>query len=197
MPSVAGRTPPTLWPGPPRTTTSADIIGRHISDQLEHHVTAALADQDDDGSRAVLAAMQRGLRDIRHRCARSPGETRRARPQTRLPDRNQLRRLGNGACDGTSALHAEATVTGGRGQWPRNERREISMCNALTEGDGREGDGTTRQLFAVGYAACFEAPLECRRGAPSPSPPISFAERSCTSRFPSGPCVRGHWRDHR
>jgi hypothetical protein len=54
MPSVAGRTPPTLWPGPATDENVRGILGEHL-DQLEHDVSAALADQDDDASRAVNA----------------------------------------------------------------------------------------------------------------------------------------------
>jgi DNA-binding ferritin-like protein len=60
MPSVAGRKPPTLWPGPATDQNVRDIVGQHL-DRLEHHVAAALAEQDDDGSRAALAEVQRGL----------------------------------------------------------------------------------------------------------------------------------------
>ena len=62
MPSVAGRKPSTLWPGPATDENVRDIIGEH-PDKLGHHVAAALADQEDDASRAALAAIQRGLRD--------------------------------------------------------------------------------------------------------------------------------------
>ena len=62
MPSVAGRTPATLWPGPATDQQVRDIVGQHL-ERLEHHVASALAEQDDDRSRAVLAAVQRGLLD--------------------------------------------------------------------------------------------------------------------------------------
>jgi len=60
MPSVAGRTPATLWPGPATDQEVRDIVGQHL-DRLADHVASALAEQDDDRSRAVLAAVQRGL----------------------------------------------------------------------------------------------------------------------------------------
>jgi hypothetical protein len=62
MPSVAGRTPVTLWPGPATDQEVRDVIGQHL-DELEHHVALALAAQADGPSRAVLAAVQRGLVD--------------------------------------------------------------------------------------------------------------------------------------
>jgi len=73
MPSVAGRTPPTLWPGPATDENVRDMIGEHL-DHLERHVVAALADQDDVDSRAVLAAMQRGLLDHRRSLREISGE---------------------------------------------------------------------------------------------------------------------------
>jgi hypothetical protein len=85
MPSVAGRAPPTLWPGPATDDNVRDIIGEHL-DQLEHHVTAAVADQDDDGSRGVLAAMQRGLRDHQTSLREVTGERARAASDP-TPDR--------------------------------------------------------------------------------------------------------------
>jgi hypothetical protein len=60
MPSSAGRTPPNLWP----TTPSDEEVRRTILDLLERfgeHVSTALAEQDDDGSRAVLTNIQRDL----------------------------------------------------------------------------------------------------------------------------------------
>ena len=56
---------------------------------------------------------------------------------------------------------AEATVTGGRRKRPRAHDRRSPGCAApLAEGDGGEGGGTNpEQLFAVGYAACFEGAL--------------------------------------
>ena len=62
MPSVAGRKPATLWPGPATDQDVRHIIGEHL-DRLEHHVTDAIGEQEDDGSRAALAEVQRGVRD--------------------------------------------------------------------------------------------------------------------------------------
>jgi DNA-binding ferritin-like protein len=60
MPSVAGRTPPNLWPGAAADEDVRRIVGEHL-ERLEHHVAAALAEQEDQGSRAVLADVQIGL----------------------------------------------------------------------------------------------------------------------------------------
>jgi DNA-binding ferritin-like protein len=62
MPSVAGRTPPTLWRGPATDEDVRNVVGEHL-DRLGHHVASALAEQDDDGSRTALSAVQRGLLD--------------------------------------------------------------------------------------------------------------------------------------
>jgi DNA-binding ferritin-like protein len=84
MPSVAGRTPLTLWPGPATDENVRDLVGEHL-DRLEHHVASALAEQDDDGSRAVLAAVQRGLLDHQRSLRDITGERARAAPDT-TPD---------------------------------------------------------------------------------------------------------------
>jgi DNA-binding ferritin-like protein len=58
MPSVAGRTPPNLWP---RTATDEEVrlaVVDHL-DRLAGHVSAALAKQYDAGSQTVLAEIQR------------------------------------------------------------------------------------------------------------------------------------------
>ena len=57
MPSVAGRTPPNLWP---RTATDEEVrlaVLDHL-DRLAGHVSAALAKQYDAGSQTVLAEIQ-------------------------------------------------------------------------------------------------------------------------------------------
>ncbi len=57
MPSVAGRTPPNLWP---RAATD-DEVRRAVVDHLNRlaeHLSVALAKQDDAGPRAVLAGVQ-------------------------------------------------------------------------------------------------------------------------------------------
>jgi DNA-binding ferritin-like protein len=57
MPSVAGRTPPNLWP---RAATDEEVrraVVDHL-DRLADQVSAALAKQGEAGSRAVLADIQ-------------------------------------------------------------------------------------------------------------------------------------------
>ena len=68
MTSVAGRKPTNLWPGAASDDEVRRIVGEHL-DRLEQHVAAALADQEDDGSRAALADVERGL--LAHRRALS------------------------------------------------------------------------------------------------------------------------------
>jgi hypothetical protein len=68
MPSVAGRVPANLWPGPASDEEVRRILGEHL-DRLGQHVAAALAEQTDDGSRAALADVERGL--LGHRRALS------------------------------------------------------------------------------------------------------------------------------
>ena len=64
IPSVAGRKPPNLWQGPATDEEVSRLIDDHL-DRLAQHVTAALAAQDDDASRAALADIERGL--LEHR----------------------------------------------------------------------------------------------------------------------------------
>ena len=56
---------------------------------------------------------------------------------------------------------AQATVTGGRAEGPRaDERRSPRRPAPYAHRDGGDGGGTNpEQLFAVGYAACFEGAL--------------------------------------
>jgi DNA-binding ferritin-like protein len=65
MPSVAGRRPPNLWPG----AASDDEVRRVLVEQLDRlgqHVASALAEQDDGGSRGVLAKVERRLTAHQH-----------------------------------------------------------------------------------------------------------------------------------
>jgi DNA-binding ferritin-like protein len=68
MPSVAGRKPPNLWPRAASDEEVRRVIGEHL-DRLEQHVAAALAEQNEAGSREALADMDRGL--VGHRRALS------------------------------------------------------------------------------------------------------------------------------
>lgn len=60
MPSVAGRQPPNLWP----TGATDEEVRQFVADQLNRlsgHLGAALAHQNDDGSRAALRAVEHEL----------------------------------------------------------------------------------------------------------------------------------------
>ena len=58
--SVAGRRPPNLWPGAASDDEVRGIVGEHL-DRLAQHVVAALADQEDEASRAALVRVEREL----------------------------------------------------------------------------------------------------------------------------------------
>src|SRR5438132_12940082 len=60
MPTVAGRKPPNLWPGAATDEEVRRIIDEHL-DRLGQHVTAALAAQGQERSRATIAGVERGL----------------------------------------------------------------------------------------------------------------------------------------
>jgi len=60
MPSAAGRKPPSRWTGAASDEEVRQVVAGHL-DRLGQHVAAALAEQEDDGARAALAEVQRGL----------------------------------------------------------------------------------------------------------------------------------------
>jgi DNA-binding ferritin-like protein len=60
IPTVAGRTPPNLWPGAATDDEVRQAIVGHL-DRFAGHLSVALAEQDDDRPRAVLADIQQGL----------------------------------------------------------------------------------------------------------------------------------------
>jgi DNA-binding ferritin-like protein len=68
MPTVAGRTPTNLWPGPATDEDVRRIIAEHL-ERLRQHVAAALTLQEDDASRSALAEVERGLRADQQRLA--------------------------------------------------------------------------------------------------------------------------------
>jgi hypothetical protein len=66
IPSVAGRNPPNLWPGVASDEEVRRTMDDHL-DRLGQRVVAALAEQEDDGAKEVLAEVQRGV--LAHRRA--------------------------------------------------------------------------------------------------------------------------------
>jgi DNA-binding ferritin-like protein len=60
MPSVAGRTPPNLWPGGATDEEVRTLVDEHLG-RLADHLTAAMAAQEDGPTRAALAEVERGL----------------------------------------------------------------------------------------------------------------------------------------
>lgn len=61
MPSVAGRTPPNLWPGEASDEDVRRIVGEQL-ERLGRHVADALAAQGNDSTRSVLDDVERGVR---------------------------------------------------------------------------------------------------------------------------------------
>lgn len=68
MPSAAGRTPPNPWHGAASNEEVRRIVGEHL-DRLGQHLSAALAEQQDDKVRAALTEVERGI--LAHRRALS------------------------------------------------------------------------------------------------------------------------------
>jgi len=60
MPSVAGRTPPNLWPGEATDKEVCLLVDEHLR-RLGEHIIAAAATQDDGPLREALAEVERGV----------------------------------------------------------------------------------------------------------------------------------------
>ena len=61
MPSVAGRTPPNLWPGAVTDDEVCQLIDGHL-DRLIRHAAAASAAQGDEQAGAALSRVEAGVR---------------------------------------------------------------------------------------------------------------------------------------
>jgi DNA-binding ferritin-like protein len=60
MPSVAGRTPPNLWPGAATDDEVRSLIDAHL-DRLGQHAAAARVAQDDEQARTALSTVERAV----------------------------------------------------------------------------------------------------------------------------------------
>jgi DNA-binding ferritin-like protein len=60
MSSAAGRTPPSPWHGAATNEEIRRIVGEHL-DRLGQHLSAALAEQQDENVRATLTEVERGI----------------------------------------------------------------------------------------------------------------------------------------
>ncbi|MEA3056905.1 MAG: hypothetical protein QOD30_2337 [Actinomycetota bacterium] len=60
MTSVAGRTPPNLWPGSPTDEEVCTLIDDHLG-RLAEHLATAMAAQDEGPTRAAMAEVKRGV----------------------------------------------------------------------------------------------------------------------------------------
>ena len=69
-PSVAGRTPPNLWPREATDEEVCTLIDEHLA-RLSDHVIAAMAGQDDGPTRDALAGVEDGLSTHRAALGRS------------------------------------------------------------------------------------------------------------------------------
>jgi hypothetical protein len=70
MPSVAGRTPPNLWPGEATDEEVRALIDAHL-ERLAEHITAAISTQEEGPARAALAAVEDGISSHRATLGRS------------------------------------------------------------------------------------------------------------------------------
>jgi DNA-binding ferritin-like protein len=60
MPTAEGRTAFNRWPGNPTDEEVRTVLDQHLG-RLEDHLSRARAEQRDEGSRSVLADVQRGV----------------------------------------------------------------------------------------------------------------------------------------